>query len=259
MQTNPKNINWNQRMELNNLVIILPLPYWSLFWRWFFVYVIFSSKKTIIRTERKNMRFEKELTTSQDWNKERTLNLHQSELHGRSWSKTFSSKIKAENRLISKINAVEEAYPGVGRLLGECIQDIRNLSKTLITEQVIHFGLVNLWSVRFWKSEAETFGCEIISQKHDIISRKMVLSFSNSGKHQQYSWNIQRGKKVEITIDETPSILSITISDSGKGLILHHRKWRFGTKNMQLRKNHSGRLFPSVLSGKRNTDNHNLS
>jgi hypothetical protein len=53
--------------------------------------------------------------------------------------------------------------------LGECIQDIRNLSKTLITEQIIHFGLAESIEREVLRiKKLKLLKIEFITQKQDI-------------------------------------------------------------------------------------------
>ncbi len=227
-------------MELNNLVIIFTITLLIVVLTMIFVYVIFLQKKTtlLIQQKEKDMRFEKELTTSQIEIKEQTLNYIGQELHDDLGQKLSVVRLR-QNQLISKINTVEkEELTELSELLGECIQDIRNLSKTLITEQVIHFGLMESLEREVLKiKKLRLLDIEIISQKHDIdISPKHGLilfriiqeSINNILKH-------SRAKKVEIKIDETPSILSIMISDNGKGFDTTTENDGSGLKNMQLR------------------------
>ncbi|HEX7869114.1 MAG TPA: histidine kinase, partial [Chryseobacterium sp.] len=131
-------------MEENKLVIIFTVTLLIIVLTMIFVYVIFIQKKTtlLIAQKEKDMRFEKELATSQIEMKEQTLNYIGQELHDDLGQKLSVVRLR-QNQLIAKMQDSEkEELVELNELLGECIQDIRDLSKTLITEQVIHFGLI---------------------------------------------------------------------------------------------------------------------
>jgi signal transduction histidine kinase len=89
--------------------------------------------------------------------------------------------------------------------LGECIQDIRNLSKTLITEQIIHFGLaesierevLRIKKLKLLKIEFITQKQDIdISPKHGLILFRIIQeSINNILKHSRakmypYRWKM---------------------------------------------------------------------
>jgi len=126
----------------------------------------------------------------------------------------------------------------LNELLGECIQDIRDLSKTLITEQVIHFGLIESLEREISKiQKLRLLKIELITQKHDIdimpkhgliLFRIIQESINNILKH-------SKAKNVSIKIEDDHEKLDILISDNGKGFNTNLKKDGSGLKNMELR------------------------
>lgn len=227
-------------MEEDRFVIIFTVTLLIIVLTMIFVYVIFIRKKTtlLIEQKEKDMRFEKELATSQVEMKEQTLNYIGQELHDDLGQKLSVVRLR-QNQLISKLsNGEKEELNELNELLGECIQDVRNLSKTLITEQIIHFGLIESIEREIQRiKKLRLLKIEFITQKHDIdISPKHGLilfriiqeSINNILKH-------SRAKNVSIELEDDHERLKITISDNGKGFNTNIMRDGSGLKNMELR------------------------
>lgn len=227
-------------MEEDKLVIIFTFTLLIIVLTMILVYVIFIQKKTrlLIAQKEKDMRFEKELATSQIEMKEQTLNYIGQELHDDLGQKLSVVRLR-QNQLIAKMNDSEkEELVELNELLRECIQDIRNLSKTLITEQVIHFGLIESLEREINKiQKLRLLKIELITQKHDIdimpkhgliLFRIIQESINNILKH-------SRAKNVSIKIEDDHEKLDILISDNGKGFNINLTKDGSGLKNMELR------------------------
>lgn len=227
-------------MEENKLIIIFTVTLLIIVLTMIFVYVIFIRKKTtlLIAQKEKDMHFEKELATSQVEMKEQTLNYIGQELHDDLGQKLSVVRLR-QNQLVTKLRDKEkEELSELNELLGECIQDIRNLSKTLITEQIIHFGLVESIEREIQRiKKLRLLKIEFITQKHDIdISPKHGLilfriiqeSINNILKH-------SGAKNVAIQLEDSFQELKITISDNGKGFSMNSTKDGSGLKNMELR------------------------
>lgn len=227
-------------MEENNLVITFTITLLIIVLTMIFIYVVFIKKKTTLLLEQKekDMRFEKELATSQVEIKEQTLNYIGQELHDDVGQKLSVVRLR-QNQLVSKLkNAEKEELNELSELLGECIQDIRNLSKTLITEQIIHFGLTEsierevkrIQKLKLLKIEFITQKQDIdISPKHGLILFRIIQeSINNILKH-------SRAKNVSIRLEDDQNILRINISDNGKGFITTKIQDGSGLKNMELR------------------------
>lgn len=227
-------------MEENNLVITFTITLLIVVLTMIFIYVVFIKKKTTLLLEQKekDMRFEKELATSQVEIKEQTLNYIGQELHDDVGQKLSVVRLR-QNQLIAKLKDSEkEELNELSELLGECIQDIRNLSKTLITEQIIHFGLVESIEREVRRiQKLKLLTIDLITQKQDIdISPKHGLilfriiqeSINNILKH-------SRAKKVTIQLEDDQNTLKINISDNGKGFNTSKIQDGSGLKNMELR------------------------
>jgi len=227
-------------MEENKLVVIFTFTLLIIVLTMIFVYVIFIQKKTrlLIAQKEKDMRFEKELATSQIEMKEQTLNYIGQELHDDLGQKLSVVRLR-QNQLIAKMRDSEkEELVELNELLGECIQDIRDLSKTLITEQVIHFGLIESLEREISKiQKLRLLKIELITQKHDIdimpkhgliLFRIIQESINNILKH-------SKAKNVSIKIEDDHEKLDILISDNGKGFNTNLKKDGSGLKNMELR------------------------
>ncbi|WP_343611408.1 sensor histidine kinase [Chryseobacterium oranimense] len=227
-------------MEENNLVITFTITLLIVVLMMIFIYVVFIKKKTslLIAQKEKDMRFEKELATSQVEIKEQTLNYIGQELHDDVGQKLSVVRLR-QNQLISKLkNAEKEELNELSELLGECIQDIRNLSKTLITEQIIHFGLTEsierevkrIRKLKLLKIDFITQKQDIdISPKHGLILFRIIQeSINNILRH-------SRAKNVSIRLEDDAEILRIYISDNGKGFDPSKIQDGSGLKNMELR------------------------
>ena len=227
-------------MEENKLVVIFTITLLIIVLTMIFVYVIFIRKKTklLIRQKEKDMNFEKELATSQVEMKEQTLNYIGQELHDDLGQKLSVVRLR-QNQLINKLkNSDKEELSELSELLGECIQDIRNLSKTLITEQIIHFGLVEsierevlrIKKLRLLKIEFNTKKHDIdVTPKHGLIIFRIIQeSINNILKH-------SKAKNVSIKLEDSQEILQIVISDNGKGFNTSAISDGSGLKNMELR------------------------
>ncbi|RZJ49332.1 MAG: histidine kinase [Chryseobacterium sp.] len=227
-------------MEEDRFVIIFTVTLLIIVLTMIFVYVIFIRKKTslLIEQKEKDMHFEKELATSQVEMKEQTLNYIGQELHDDLGQKLSVVRLR-HNQLITKLsNAEKEELNELNELLGECIQDIRNLSKTLITEQIIHFGLVEsiereiqrIQKLKLLKIELKTEKHDIdITPKHGLILFRIIQeSINNILKH-------SRAKNVLVELEDDQERLKITISDNGKGFNTNIIGDGSGPKNMALR------------------------
>ncbi|GEJ44916.1 MULTISPECIES: sensor histidine kinase [unclassified Chryseobacterium] len=227
-------------MEENNLVIIFTITLFIIVLTMIFIYAVFIKKKTtmLIEQKEKDLRFEKELATSQVEMKEQTLNYIGQELHDDLGQKLSVVRLR-QNQLITKLKDSEkEDLIELNELLGECIQDIRNLSKTLITEQIIHFGLAEsierevqrIRKLKLLKIEFITQKQDIdITPKHGLILFRIIQeSINNILKH-------SKAKNVSIQLEDDCEKLHISISDNGKGFDTNIIQDGSGLKNMELR------------------------
>ena len=108
------------------------------------LYGIFIKKKSalLLDQQRQTALFDQELAIAQVEIKEQTLNYIGQELHD-----DLGQKLSVARLMTNKISSPSsedqnEIAREINSLLGECIQDIRNLSKVFITKQVEYFGFV---------------------------------------------------------------------------------------------------------------------
>jgi signal transduction histidine kinase len=228
------------KVDQDDFVIIFTVILLIIVLTMILVYVIFIRKKTnlLIEQKEKDLHFEKELATSQVEMKEQTLNYIGQELHDDLGQKLSVVRLR-QNQLIPKLtNAEKEELSELNELLGECIQDVRNLSKTLITEQIIHFGLIESIEREIERiKKLRLLTIEFISQKNDIditpkhgliLFRIIQESINNILKH-------SRAKNVDIKLEDDHNTLQITITDNGKGFNTNIINDGSGLKNMELR------------------------
>lgn len=226
--------------EQNSFIIVFTITLLIIVLTMIFVYLIFIRKKTklLIEQKEKDLHFEKELATSQVEMKEQTLNYIGQELHDDLGQKLSVVRLR-QNQLIPKLsNADKEELSELNELLGECIQDVRNLSKTLITEQIIHFGLIEsierevnrIKKLRLLKIEFVTQKHDIdITPKHGLILFRIIQeSINNILKH-------SRAKNLVIKLEDDHDTLKITIVDNGKGFNTNILNDGSGLKNMEMR------------------------
>ncbi|MGG1920253.1 histidine kinase [Chryseobacterium sp. NRRL B-14798] len=215
-------------MEENNLVIIFTITLFIVVLTMVFIYAVFIRKKTtlLIEQKEKDLRFEKELATSQVEMKEQTLNYIGQELHDDLGQKLSVVRLR-QNQLITKLrNSEKEDLIELNELLGECIQDIRNLSKTLITEQIIHFGLAEsierevkrIKKLKLLKIEFITQKQDIdISPKHGLILFRIIQeSINNILKHSKakmfpYTWRMTVKNYISVSRTTEEALISIVI------------------------------------------------
>lgn len=227
-------------MEENNLVIVSTATLLLVIFIMVFIYMIFLRKKTslLLEQKEKDIWFEKELANTQVEIKEQTLNYIGQELHDDLGQKLSVARLR-HNQLLNKIQGVHiKELEEINELLGECVQDIRNLSKNLITEQIVHFGLIEsierevsrIQKLRLLTIEFVFNNHDIdIPAKHSLILFRIIQeSLNNILKH-------AKARYVMIFIEENLETLEITIKDNGEGFQHDAVKDGSGLKNMQIR------------------------
>jgi signal transduction histidine kinase len=187
------------------------------------IYVGFLRKKTqmVMHEQDKELKFAQELALSQIEMREQTLRYIGQELHDDIGQKLSVAKL-LNNKLYSILHSEEKEYlKEINDLLGECISDIRNLSKTFIADHIEHLGLVesierevkrikklDFMSVNFIFNNHDID----INPKHCLILFRMVQEcLNNVLKH-------SKSKKLEIILDDRSETLEIRIIDHGVGI-----------------------------------------
>lgn len=201
------------------------------------IYSIFIKKKSelILSQKIKESAFEQELAMSLVEIKEQTLNYIGQELHDDLGQKLSVAKLMT-NKMSFSADAEKLVIAGeINQLIGECIQDIRNLSKVFITTQVQHFGFVEslkrevfrikrlqLMEVEF---NINNDDLEINSDHALILFRIIQECINNVIKH-------SRSKIIKLNIVDDVEKINISIIDNGIGLDTNKNEEGSGLKNM---------------------------
>lgn len=187
------------------------------------IYVFYVRKKgeLLLFQKENDMKFQQELTLAQIEMREVTLNYIGQELHDDIGQKLSVAKLMI-NQLISQCDEMAKvSLSEINELLGETIQDIRNMSKTFITDQVEHFGLIDTLEIEMNRiARLKLIDIELRSNKHDIeinpkdgviIFRIIQESVNNTLKH-------SKAKNLNIEVKDSPKTLKIIIQDNGVGI-----------------------------------------
>lgn len=193
------------------------------------IYIFFIRKKTelLIEQQDKELQFEKELSESLIEMKEQTLRHFGQELHDNIGQKLSVVRLRS-NQVNSKLkNQLEDEnlnneMQDINLLLGECIQDMRNLAKTLIVNDIEEFDLKEMLELEIGKLKKLTFinlevdnqlnGTEIIiDPKHSLIIFRIIQeTLNNIYKH-------SKAKNINIQIHDDPYWYIFAIKDDGIG------------------------------------------
>lgn len=203
------------------------------------IYMFYVRKKAelLLLQKEKDMKFQQELTLAQIEMREVTLTYIGQELHDDIGQKLSVAKLMI-NQVLSQCDETAKAnLKEINELLGETIQDIRNMSKTFITDQVEHFGLIDSLEIEMSRiARLKLIDIEFHSNKHDIdinpkdgviIFRIIQESVNNTLKH-------SKAKNLNIEVEDGPKTLTITIYDNGVG-INGDREHGSGLNNMKKR------------------------
>lgn len=187
------------------------------------IYLFYVGKKTqlLVSQKEKEAQFEQELALAQIEMREMTLTYVGQELHDDIGQKLSVAKMM-NNQMISKTEGeTKDNLKEINDLLGESIQDIRNMSKTFISEQIEHFGLIDSLELEVKRiSKLNLIETEFCTNKNDIdinpkdgliIFRIIQESINNALKH-------SKAKKLVITVSDEPNILLVNVADNGVGI-----------------------------------------
>lgn len=187
------------------------------------VYIFYVRKKgeLLLLQKEKEMNFQQELTLAQIEMREVTLTYIGQELHDDIGQKLSVAKLMINQVIAQCEESAKSNLNEINELLGETIQDLRNMSKTFITDQVEHFGLIDSLEIEMNRiSRLKLIDIEFRSNKHDIeinpkdgviIFRIIQESVNNTLKH-------SKAKNLNIQVEDAPRILTITITDNGIGI-----------------------------------------
>ncbi len=206
------------------------------------LYVFFINKKSSLLLEKqlREKQFEKELTTTQIEIKEETLNYIGQELHDDIGQKLTVARIQT-NQLIAKLqDNRKEELSEINDIIKQCIEDVRNLSKTLSSSHIEHFGIVDslereIQRVKKLSYLTVDFSCNNndidMDGRHALILFRIVQEcINNALKH-------SKTKYLQLVIADADDSLSICIKDKGKGFDTQKPHEGRGMKNIISRAN----------------------
>lgn len=204
------------------------------------IYIFFYRKKTelLFDRQKKEAQFEQELASAIIEMKETTLSYIGQELHD-----DLGQKMSVAKLLINQSieNANEEQKPTleeISNVIGESIKDLRNLSKSFISEQVEKLGLVEsiekeskritklkLLNIDF---QHNTDLVKIKPKDSLILFRIIQESINNVLKH-------SKAKTLLIILEDSLQALKISLKDDGIGFKTNHIKSK-GTGLLSIKK-----------------------
>jgi signal transduction histidine kinase len=206
------------------------------------VYIFFSIKKSELLFERqlKETKFQEELTLAIIEMKETTLSYIGQELHDDLGQKMSVAKLMVNHGLENAEGTQKEILLEINEIIGESIRDIRNLSKSFISEQVENLGLIesiekevsridrlNLMHIKF---QHNTKKIDIKPKDCLILFRIIQECINNVLKH-------SRAKNMNISLKDKKNIVEIILKDDGIGFENHNPKKGSGLISMQKRAN----------------------
>lgn len=201
------------------------------------IYGVFIKKKSelLLTQKTKEAIFEQELANSQVEIKEQTLNYIGQELHDDLGQKLSVARLMTNKIMLSDESEKKEIANEINLLIGECIQDIRNLSKVFITKQVEHFGFVESLEREIFRIkrlgllevEYEINNHDLkLSPSHALILFRIIQEcITNVIKH-------SKSKCLHLFVTDGLHHIEIRINDAGIGFNTKKEDDGSGLKNM---------------------------
>ncbi len=204
----------------------------------FFVAFQRRKNKLLVEKLRAEQRFEDEIFKSRIEIQEQALKNVSWELHD-NIGQLLSTAVMQINILGTTIDEkTSDALEDVRSLVGDSLQEIRNLSKTLNNEVIHNIGLEKSIQVeldrfeklRFLKTKLSVTGEEFhIDAKDEIILYRIIQEFfSNTIKYAEAS-------SLEVELEYAPNNLDIRISEDGVGFDMNSVQANSGLLNMKSR------------------------
>ncbi len=229
-------------MEFDDLQIVIILSSVILFTILAIVislFYLFQKKKVafILREKEKEKQFEETLKHTQIEIQEHALKNIAWELHDNVGQ--LLSLARLELNILQTIS-VKNAHKieEISSIIGDSLQEIRAISKTLNAEVINNLGLVESVQVEidrfnrlnFIKTKFDKRGEEYqVSAQDEIILFRMIQEFfSNTIKH-------SKATELQVVIDFLPDILKICVKDNGQGFNLEKAKKGSGLINIKSR------------------------
>lgn len=166
------------------------------------------------------------------------MNYIRQELHDDLGQKLSVARLMTNKISFSEDHDRLEIADEINLLLGECIQDIRNLSKVFITKQVKQFGFIESLEREIFRiKRLELMNVDYqnnnqdlkIASDHGLILFRIVQEcINNVIKH-------SRSKEMKLLVEDTPKIIKIMINDDGVGFNLETENDGSGLRSMASR------------------------
>ncbi|WP_378176220.1 sensor histidine kinase [Aquimarina sp. SS2-1] len=212
--------------------------FFAIFGILFFVAFQRRKNKLLLEKFKAEQRFEEELQNSKLEIQEQTLKNVSWELHD-NIGQLLSTAVMQINILSTNLEPkIKESVQDIRSLVGDSLQEIRNLSKTLNHEVIQNIGLVKSIQVEldrfkklnFLTPEFIVTGEEVvINPKDEIILYRIIQEFfSNTIKHAEASHLLV---KLEYSADD----LVVTVKDDGVGYDMDSVQANSGLLNIKSR------------------------
>ena len=191
-----------------------------LFVIWFFIAFQNRKNKLLVKQIEAEKRYERELATSQLEIQEQTFKNIGWELHDNVGQLLSVLSIQLNIMLLKAPRTIQKQLKDTSDVLGNTIQEVRNLSKTLNNEVVNKNGLIRSLEIeverfnrlKYLKASFEVNGKIIcISAAHEILIFRIYQEFlANVMKH-------SKAKNLSVTLNFNAKYLEIIAEDDGVG------------------------------------------
>ena len=191
-----------------------------LFVIWFFIAFQNRKNKLLVKQIEAEKRYERELATSQLEIQEQTFKNIGWELHDNVGQLLSVLSIQLNMILLKAPRTIQKQLKDTSDVLGNTIQEVRNLSKTLNNEVVNKNGLIRSLEIeverfnrlKYLKASFEVNGkITCISAAHEILIFRIYQEFlANVMKH-------SKAKNLSVTLNFNTNDLEIIAEDNGVG------------------------------------------
>ena len=201
------------------------------------IYGIFVKKKAqlLLKQQKKDAIFDQEIAISQVEIQEQTLNYIGQELHDDLGQKLAVARLMTNKIELSNDDDCKKIAEEINLLVGECIQDIRNLSKVFITRQVTDFGFVESLEREIFRIKRfQLMKVDYLINNRDlninadhalILFRIVQECINNVIKH-------SKSTKISLVVEDSAKYLNIEVEDEGIGFSQPSINEGSGLKNM---------------------------
>lgn len=221
--------------DINYLIILLTIVILTVVFLMFIIYSFFLKKKgeLLLKRQEDFIEYQKQISNTKAEMRIQTLNYIGQELHD-----NIGQKLSVARMMIGLSNGTDlnnEAILEVHSILGECIRDIRSMSKTLIIDNILDFDFLDaiekeverINKFKLLKLDYKLNDQEIILDVHHsiILFRIIQEAINNVLKH-------SHANEMKLWLTNSPTHLDILIQDNGSGFIEDSIEKGSGLRNM---------------------------